>query len=67
MAAARQFRFIPCLKARGFLSTKIVTMKAARAHIWGELVGAVIWDEATGLATFEYDPTFKTRGGFGAA
>ncbi|WP_426491233.1 HipA N-terminal domain-containing protein [Hymenobacter sp. 102] len=37
-------------------------MQAARIHIWGEFVGAVIWDEATGLATFEYDPTFKRRG-----
>ena len=34
-------------------------IKVAEVHIWGELVGAVAWDEDTGLATFEYDPGFK--------
>jgi serine/threonine-protein kinase HipA len=30
--------------------------------IWGELVGAVAWDEATGYASFEYDSKFKENG-----
>ncbi len=29
--------------------------------IWGELVGAVAWDEAQQLASFEYDPAFVAR------
>ena len=34
-------------------------MKVAFVKIWDELVGAVAWDEKTGLATFEFDPDFK--------
>ena len=34
-------------------------MNVAEVKIWGELVGAVSWDEKTGLASFEYDPKFK--------
>lgn len=37
-------------------------MKTAYVKIWGELVGAVAWDEATGFATFEYDPGFRSNG-----
>ena len=37
-------------------------MNTAYVKIWGELAGAVAWDEATGIATFEYDPKFKSRG-----
>lgn len=37
-------------------------MQTAWVHIWGELAGAVSWDEATGLASFEYDPAFKRLG-----
>jgi serine/threonine-protein kinase HipA len=37
-------------------------MNTAYVKIWGELVGAVAWDETTGYATFEYDPNFKTKG-----
>jgi serine/threonine-protein kinase HipA len=37
-------------------------MKTAYVKIWGELVGAVAWDEASGLATFEYDSKFKSKG-----
>lgn len=37
-------------------------MNTAYVKIWGELVGAVAWDETTGYATFEYDPKFKTKG-----
>lgn len=34
-------------------------MEVAEVKIWGELVGAVAWDEKTGLASFEYSPKFK--------
>jgi serine/threonine-protein kinase HipA len=34
-------------------------MNTAFVKIWGELVGAVAWDEKTGLASFEYDSKFK--------
>ena len=37
-------------------------MNTAYVKIWGELVGAVAWDETTGYATFEFDPKFKTNG-----
>lgn len=39
-----------------------MSMDAAYVRIWGELVGAVLWDEATGYATFEYDPAFLRKG-----
>jgi serine/threonine-protein kinase HipA len=34
-------------------------MDVAEVKIWEELVGAIAWDERTGLASFEYDPNFK--------
>ncbi|MEI6185186.1 MAG: HipA N-terminal domain-containing protein, partial [Bacteroidota bacterium] len=34
-------------------------MNTALVKIWGELVGAVAWDEKTGIASFEYEPKFK--------
>jgi serine/threonine-protein kinase HipA len=34
-------------------------MNVAEVKIWGTLVGAVAWDEKTGLASFEYEPKFK--------
>lgn len=34
-------------------------MNTAFIKIWGEIVGAVAWDEKTGKASFEYDPKFK--------
>lgn len=37
-------------------------MNTAFVKIWGELVGAVAWDDATGYATFEYDSKFKSKG-----
>jgi serine/threonine-protein kinase HipA len=37
-------------------------MKVAEVKIWGQLAGAVAWDENTNLATFEYDPKFKQLG-----
>lgn len=33
-------------------------MVTALVKIWDKLVGAVLWDENTQLATFEFDPTF---------
>jgi serine/threonine-protein kinase HipA len=37
-------------------------MNTAFVKIWGEVAGAVAWDEATGVASFEYDPKFKNTG-----
>jgi serine/threonine-protein kinase HipA len=37
-------------------------MNTAFVKIWGELVGAVAWDDATGYATFEYDSKFNAKG-----
>lgn len=37
-------------------------MNVAEIKIWDELVGAVAWDEKTGLASFEYEPKFKKLG-----
>jgi serine/threonine-protein kinase HipA len=35
-------------------------LTTAFVKIWGETVGAVAWNEATGLASFEYDSAFVT-------
>ena len=40
----------------------MVTTKTAFVKIWGHTAGAVSWDEDKGLASFEYDPIFKTLG-----
>ncbi len=37
-------------------------MNTAYVKIWGELVGAVAWNESAGFATFEYDSKFKNKG-----
>jgi serine/threonine-protein kinase HipA len=37
-------------------------MNTAFVKIWGELVGAVAWDDAKGYAIFEYDSKFKAKG-----
>lgn len=37
-------------------------MNTALVKIWGELAGAVAWDNTTGYATFEYDSKFKRKG-----
>jgi len=37
-------------------------IKTAFVHIWGKMVGAVAWDQSRGLASFEYDPSFKELG-----
>jgi serine/threonine-protein kinase HipA len=34
----------------------------ALLKIWGETVGAVLWDEATQVASFEYTPSFVLNG-----
>lgn len=34
-------------------------MEVADVKIWGEWVGAIAWDENSGLASFEYAPSFK--------
>ena len=34
-------------------------MNFAFVKIWNEVAGAVLWDEQTGYATFEYDQDFK--------
>lgn len=35
---------------------------SAYVKIWGEIAGAIIWDESTGLGSFEYDPEFVAKG-----
>ena len=37
-------------------------MHTAFVKIWGETVGAVAWDDATGYATFEFVSKFKGKG-----
>lgn len=37
-------------------------MNTAFVKIWGQVAGAVAWDEATGFASFEYEPSFKKLG-----
>ncbi len=37
-------------------------MNAAYVKIWDQVVGAVAWDEAAGIASFEYEPAFAARG-----
>ncbi|HOP08364.1 MAG TPA: type II toxin-antitoxin system HipA family toxin [candidate division Zixibacteria bacterium] len=34
----------------------------AEVKIWGDRVGAVLWDESKRLAAFEYDPAFLKKG-----
>lgn len=37
-------------------------MNSAYVKIWNDLAGAVAWDEASGIATFEFDAAFKNKG-----
>jgi serine/threonine-protein kinase HipA len=37
-------------------------MTVAEVKLWGRRIGAVSWDEAAGLAHFEYDPDFQRSG-----
>ncbi|MCK5856910.1 MAG: type II toxin-antitoxin system HipA family toxin [Bacteroidales bacterium] len=39
----------------------MVEVKTAFVKIWGQTVGAVAWDEDQGLASFEYEPKFKSN------
>ena len=34
----------------------------AKVYIWGEFAGAVLWNESTGIATFEYERSFAKNG-----
>ena len=34
----------------------------AKVYIWGEYAGAVLWNESTGTATFEYESSFIKNG-----
>ncbi len=34
-------------------------INTAFVYLWGKRVGAVAWDKATGVGSFEYDPTFQ--------
>lgn len=34
----------------------------AKVYIWGEYAGAVLWNEYTASATFEYEPSFVNKG-----
>lgn len=40
----------------------MVEIKTAFVKIWGQTVGAVAWDEHEGVASFEYEPAFKSKG-----
>jgi serine/threonine-protein kinase HipA len=40
----------------------MVSTKTAFVKIWNQTVGAVSWDEITGVASFEYTPEFKVTG-----
>lgn len=37
-------------------------MTVAEVELWGRTIGAVNWDQDTGLANFEYDPAFSNSG-----
>lgn len=39
----------------------MVAIKTAFVKIWGQTVGAVAWDEVQGVASFEYEPAFKSK------
>jgi len=39
----------------------MVEVKTAFVKIWGKTVGAVAWDEVQELASFEYEPKFKSK------
>jgi serine/threonine-protein kinase HipA len=40
----------------------MVKTETAFVKIWDQIIGAVAWDENKNLASFEYDPTFRTKG-----
>ncbi len=37
-------------------------MEVAEVKIWGQIVGAVLWNKSAGYATFEYAPEFRRTG-----
>lgn len=40
----------------------VAMVNTAKINIWGEMVGAVAWDDASGYAFFEYDKKFLNNG-----
>ncbi len=36
-------------------------VNTAFVYLWGKRVGAVAWDKATGMGSFEYDPAFQQQ------
>lgn len=39
----------------------MVALKTAYVKIWGQIIGAVAWDETQHLTSFEYDPKFRAK------
>lgn len=39
-----------------------MSIDLAEVRLWGELVGALAWNDATGVATFEYAPEWRAGG-----
>ena len=39
----------------------MVAIKTAFVKIWGQTIGAVAWDESQEIASFEYEPKFKSK------
>lgn len=44
------------------MAAKLQKVIATNVFLWGKKVGAVAWDEARKLASFEYSPTFVRNG-----
>ncbi|TVZ55079.1 serine/threonine-protein kinase HipA [Lutibacter sp. Hel_I_33_5] len=40
----------------------MVSIKTAYVKIWGEVIGAIAWNEDQGFASFEYTQKFKAKG-----
>jgi serine/threonine-protein kinase HipA len=40
----------------------VAMVNTAKINIWGEMAGAVAWDDASGYAFFEYDKKFLNKG-----
>jgi len=38
-----------------------MAVQTAEVNLWGDLVGAVAWNDVQGFATFEYDPSFLSK------
>ena len=44
------------------MAIRIRKVKVATVLLWGQEVGAVMWDDLRGVARFEYDPAFVAQG-----